>query len=377
MKREKLRLYVIETTLVIFFLFAMIFNETITRTVLAIILLVFMAITVKLVKSGKMNLANNKQIAFLFGGMGIIYVAIIYFLGMITGFYSSTVKLSIWSIINYIIPYIVIIISAEIIRKTVLLKECKYSKIIILIATVMLDVILTTNIYNLKTAKDYFTLISFVIFASIANNLLFNYMIIKHRNMKAIIIYRLITTLYVYIIPITPDIYIFLESIIRMVIPYLIYIIMERTFNKRPQLMTIKERKKSRIITVIVCIIIGFIVMLVSCKFAIGALVIGSGSMTGTIDKGDIIIYERYGKNESVKTGDIIVFKSDDLKIVHRVLDQKLMGEETRYYTKGDANQKQDDGYRTSKDVIGHVKFKIPYIGYLTLLVNNLIGGNK
>ena len=338
----------------------MIFNETITRTVLAIILLVFMAITVKLVKSEKMNLTSNRQIAFLFGGMGIIYVAIIYFLGMITGFYSSTVKLSIWSIFNYIIPYIVIIISAEIIRKTVLLKESKYSKIIILIAMVMLDVILTTNIYNLKTAKDYFTLISFVIFASIANNLLFNYMIIKHRNMKAIIIYRLITTLYVYIIPITPDIY-----------------IIENTFNKRPQLMTIKERKKSRIITVIVCIIIGFIVMLVSCKFAIGALVIGSGSMTGTIDKGDIIVYERYGKNESVKTGDIIIFRSDDLKIVHRVIDQKLMGEETRYYTKGDANQKQDDGYRTSKDVIGQVKFKIPYIGYLTLWVNNLIGGNK
>lgn len=377
MKSEKIRLYVIEITLVIFFLLAMIFNETITRTVLAIILLVFMVITVKLIKSEKMNLTSNKQIAFLFGGMGIIYVAIIYFLGMITGFYSSTVKLSIWSIINYIIPYIVIIISAEVIRKTVLLKESKYSKIIILIATVMLDVILTTNIYNLKTAKDYFTLISFVIFASIANNLLFNYMIIKHRNMKAIIIYRLITTLYVYIIPITPDIYIFLESIIRMVIPYLIYIIIENTFNKRPQLMTIKERKKSRIITVIVCIIIGFIVMLVSCKFAIGALVIGSGSMTGTIDKGDIIVYERYGKNESVKTGDIIIFRSDDLKIVHRVIDQKLMGEETRYYTKGDANQKQDDGYRTSKDVIGQVKFKIPYIGYLTLWVNNLIGGNK
>ena len=377
MKSEKIRLYVIEITLVIFFLLAMIFNETITRTVLAIILLVFMVITVKLIKSEKMNLTSNKQIAFLFGGMGIIYVAIIYFLGMITGFYSSTVKLSIWSIINYIIPYIVIIISAEVIRKTVLLKESKYSKIIILIATVMLDVILTTNIYNLKTAKDYFTVISFVIFASIANNLLFNYMIIKHRNMKAIIIYRLITTLYVYIIPITPDIYIFLESIIRMVIPYLIYIIIENTFNKRPQLMTIKERKKSRIITVIVCIIIGFIVMLVSCKFAIGALVIGSGSMTGTIDKGDIIVYERYGKNESVKTGDIIIFRSDDLKIVHRVIDQKLMGEETRYYTKGDANQKQDDGYRTSKDVIGQVKFKIPYIGYLTLWVNNLIGGNK
>ena len=39
MKSEKIRLYVIEITLVIFFLLAMIFNETITRTVLAIILL--------------------------------------------------------------------------------------------------------------------------------------------------------------------------------------------------------------------------------------------------------------------------------------------------------------------------------------------------
>ena len=32
MKSEKIRLYVIEITLVIFFLLAMIFNETITRT---------------------------------------------------------------------------------------------------------------------------------------------------------------------------------------------------------------------------------------------------------------------------------------------------------------------------------------------------------
>lgn len=377
MKGEKIRVYFIEIALVIFFLFAIIYNEVITKAILAVVLLVFMALTVGLIKSDKRELTNNEQIAFLLGGIGIIYVVIVYMLGMITGFYSSTIKLSTWSIINYIIPYIVIIISSEIIRKTVLLKENKYSKIIMLIAMVMLDVILTTNINNLKTAKDYFTLISFVIFASIAKNLLFNYIIIKHRNVKAVIIYRLITTLYVYIIPITPDIHIFLESVIRMVVPYIIYTIIENVFNKRPQLLTVKERKKSKIVTVIVCIIVALIVMLVSCKFTIGALVVGSGSMTGTINKGDIIILKRYGKNETVNTGDIIVFKSDDVKIVHRVIEKKTMGEQTRYYTKGDANQKQDDGYRTMKDVIGKVKFRIPYIGYLTLFVNNLVGGKK
>ena len=65
------------------------------------------------------------------------------------------------------------------------------------------------------------------------------------------------------------------------------------------------------------------------------------------------------------------------MKIVHRVIDQRLMGEETRYYTKGDANQQEDDGYTERKNIFGKVKAKIPYIGYLTLWINDLIGGKN
>ncbi len=39
--------------------------------------------------------------------------------------------------------------------------------------------------------------------------------------------------------------------------------------------------------------------MVVSCRFRYGTLVIGTGSMTGTINKGDIIIYERYEKRRT------------------------------------------------------------------------------
>ena len=145
MKSEKIRLYIIEIALVIFFLLAMIYNNVITKQILAIVLLVFMAISVILIKSDKMSLANGNQIAMLLGGMGIIYVAILYIIGIFAGFYNSTIKLSMWSISNYIIPYIVIIISTEIIRKRVLLKESKYSKIIILIAMVILDIIISTK----------------------------------------------------------------------------------------------------------------------------------------------------------------------------------------------------------------------------------------
>ena len=125
MKSEKVRLYTIEITLIIFFLLAMIFNNVITRPVIAIVLLVFMVISKLLIKSGKQTLTTSTQITVLLIGIGLIYVILLYMLGIFTGFYTSTVQLSIWSIWNYIIPYIVIIISAENIRKTLLLKEAK------------------------------------------------------------------------------------------------------------------------------------------------------------------------------------------------------------------------------------------------------------
>ncbi|CDD37166.1 peptidase S26B signal peptidase [Clostridium sp. CAG:356] len=371
MKSEKIKIYVIEIALIIFFLLAMIFNKVITRQILAIVLLVFMGITTLLIKTYKMDLTNKRQIILLLTGIGVIYVAVLYLIGIFAGFYNATVKLSLWSIWKYIIPYIVIIISSEMIRKKIVLKEDKISKIIILVIMVMLDVILTTNIYNLNTAKDYFTLVSFVIFASIANNLLFNYIEIQYRNAKAIIIYRIITTVYVYVFPIIPDLYIFLESIIKMVVPYIIYIILENVYSKQKLVVTIETRKKERIISTIVCIITVIIVMLISCKFKYGVLVIGSGSMTGTINKGDIILYEKYKNTDDIKVGNIIVFYEDDIKVIHRIIDQKLMGEETRYYTKGDANQKQDEGYRETKDIIGQVKARIPYMGWFTLWIND------
>lgn len=375
MKNEKIRLYAVELSLIIFLLLAMMFSDIFTRKIISIILLVLMIISVILIKTKKIKSINNKQTTILLSAFGIIYIAIIYIIGIFTGFYKATVQFSLWSILNYIIPYIVIIVSSEIIRKTILLKESKKSQAIILVAMVVLDVILWTNIYNLKTVKDYFTLMTFIVFSSIANNLLYNYIIIKYENWNAIIIYRLITTLYMYIIPFLPDFHIFLEAIIRLIVPYIIYIILEQIngTNKKIKIITAKQKYKEIIITTITFGIVAIIIMLISCEFKFGALTIGSGSMTGTINKGDIILYERYDENEQIKTGDIIVFKSEDLRIVHRVVDQRNLGDEIRYYTKGDANAQEDDGYRTRKDVIGKVNARIPYIGYLTLFVNDIL----
>ena len=201
MRSDKIILYMIELAFMISLLCFVFMSDIFNKITMAVVLLVFMIIVKILVKSDKVKGKYNKKLNITMTVIAITYLAVIYILGIYTGFYNAAIKLTGWSIINHILPYIVIIILTEIIRKDILLKDNKKSNIIILIATVILEVALTTNIYNVKTLTDYYILIGFIIFSSIANNMLYNYIILKYRNCTATIIYRIITTIYVYIIP--------------------------------------------------------------------------------------------------------------------------------------------------------------------------------
>ena len=376
MKKDK-RLIIFEVILLLIIISAMFFNKIITRQILAIILLIYTIFNKVLVKNDKIGYSNSRNFTIMLTIIGLVYVGFLYFLGIFAGFYRSTVQLTLWSIANYIIPFIIIIISSEITRKNLLLRENKILQYIIVIAMVMLDVVINTNIYNLDSVNDYFTLVTFIIISSIANNIFFNYSVKKFRNATAIIIYKIITTLYMYFIPITPDIYIFLESVFKLILPYIMYAIVQTFYGKKEEIISTKHKRRDTVILIISIIIIVLIIMLVSCKFKFGALVVGSASMTGTINKGDIIIYEKYEEEEQVKVGSVIVFNNDDTKIIHRIIDKKTIGGKLIYHTQGDANQTKDEGYRVYEDIYGQVKLRIPYIGYFTLWINDLLGGNK
>ena len=117
--------------------------------------------------------------------------------------------------------------------------------------------------------------------------------------------------------------------------------------------------------------------MLISCQFKYGILVIGSGSMTGTLNKGDAVFYERFDGDKEIDVGDVIIFKQNDKKIVHRVVDKKTVNGEIRYTTKGDANGQNDDDYITNNDVVGVSKFRILYIGYPSIWIRDMYSNQK
>ena len=380
MKTDKLKLYIIEFIILIILFIALFVSNKLSKQILSILLLIALIIIRKIFKKRKILQNNSKEVSHLMILLGLLYIGIFYLLGLF--FYSFNNQMILFSyktIINFIIPYTIIIITSEKIRYILLSQNGKirikntnydYSKALAFIIMVLIDLILYTGVYNITKLDDFLALLGFISFASISCNLFYNYYSNRFGE-NGIILYRMITILYVYIIPIIPNMYIYFRSFLRMLYPYLMYILMENTVSKNSFVESYKNKKRNTIIITVLIIFMTLLTMLISCEFRYGMLVVGSESMTGSINKGDVTIFESY-HNQRIQSGDIIIFKYNDIQMVHRVAEVKTVNNENHYYTKGDINKVNDPEYRLEKDIIGVSLFKIKYIGIPTLWLHSL-----
>lgn len=370
MKKDKL----IDNTLLIVISLATFFNlflpsAEVQRILLTIFLLVYTISIIRLMKFKKIDNINKDKIIILIIGLSIIYILLLYLIGIYVGFYNNSNALSKTNFYNIIIPCIIIIICSEIIRQIFILKQNKKSTIIVTVALVLIEITIYLNMYSIDNLESMLGLIGYVGFSGISTNILCNY-IVKRYGIIPNIIYRIITTIYIYVFGLLPDIYLFFQSVYKIMYPYIIYIIIDNFFEKRTFKRVSKNERISLISLLVSIIIVISIVMLISCKFKYGILVVGSSSMTGMIDKGDAVVFEKYDKQQ-LKKNQIIVFIKDNIKTIHSIENIEVKNDERIYYTKGVHNQQRDDGYRTDKDIIGVVKFKIVNIGWPTIWLNN------
>ena len=370
MKRDRLKIYILEIFLIIILCLALFVSNIFDKKILALVILPIAIITKFLVKKKKAMSFYSRQVTWLLVGFGIIYLFVFYLMGIYFGYYKSPTPFGFKTIINFIIPFTVIVISSEYIRKTLIIQKGKLSKVLLTIAMVSIDLVIYAGVYNVFVLDDMLTILGFILFASIACNLLYNYITFRYGS-KGVIAYRLMTILYAYCIPYIPDIYIFFRSFLRMLYPYIIYLVLEYTYSKSNFATAYKDRKKNLISTAVLVVIMSLLIALISCRFRFGILVIGSGSMKGTMNQGDAVVYEQY-HNQELKKDEIIIFYKENIKLVHRIINIENTNGEIRYYTKGDANTTADSGYITKKDILGTTIFKIKYIGYPTLWLRDL-----
>lgn len=98
-----------------------------------------------------------------------------------------------------------------------------------------------------------------------------------------------------------------------------------------------------------------------------------SGSMETQISAGDIVVVKQIDAS-TLKKGDIIAFKENDIVITHRIDEVVQEGEEIKYITKGDNNNTQDIGYVLPEQVEGIFKFKVSRLGNLAMFIQTPVG---
>ena len=370
MKADKIKIYISEITLLIILSFALFVPNIFNKTMILFLLTIYAIIVNYIIKKRKTDSVNSKKVILLMILLATIYLVSYYLLGLYFGYNEATYKIGISTIVNYIIPMAVIIISTETLRKIYIMQNERNITILAFIICVLIDILIYKNIYNLLENKDIVEKISFILATSVAYNLLYIY-ITKRYDIKANIYYKLITILYIYIIPYIPNINMFFYSVLNIIYPYIIYQVLEYTFTKDNMVIALTDKRKRIVSTGIIFTLAIILVMLISCQFKYGLIVVGSGSMTGVVNKGDMAFIERYdSKNDEINVGQIIVFKKNDIKIIHRVIEKIQSDGETKYITKGDVNPKRDEGYITDDDILAIYKYRIAYIGYPSIWLN-------
>ncbi|GEM_PF-4460166 len=93
-------------------------------------------------------------------------------------------------------------------------------------------------------------------------------------------------------------------------------------------------------------------------------VVVTSESMEPTLKVGDLVFLT----HDEPSIGDVIVYKHGNIYIIHRLIGEK----DGKYVTKGDnpaTNPSPDPRDVYPEDVVGVAKVRVPYLGYLVIII--------
>ena len=372
------KILIVEIILLVCLLFNSFVFKIANMYVISGIMLPFLILMIVLNGFEKDNYRYKKDVLLNIIIFLLMYYFITYFLGLFSGFVKSSYSLSFINIIKNTFPVIVLILISELMRYVLFNKTKRNLPCLIIgcLLFVMVDVNTMVHIYDVKTALGITKMICLVVFPSITKNIFLTYLTMKV-GYKNGIIYRLITELSTYLLPIFPDFGEYINVLLKTVLPIAIMARLNNMFNY----YSVRKIKDSRynnrklVLYSVITFALLTIVLLTSGLFTYQALTIGSGSMSPAIEKGDVIVL-RSMKNEEarkIKKGDVLVYNHDNKIIVHRVIKKSNNGETISFKTKGDYNNAKDSWTVKQEDVIGIVKFRIRWIGMPTVALNELL----
>lgn len=319
---------------------------------------------------------DYKYKILLIAGLAFVLQSILFLIGTKTGYianYSSIFKNYIEK--NMVLTVFLIILVREVVRYLILNVRAATKmqsiliNVLLVVMCILVDISISTKIYTFTSFTLVYEFVALFLIPSAAKNILLNYLSIIG-GYPITYIYILIMDLYIYFIPVSPKLNMLLESVILLVFPYIVYNYVKKLNNKKT-IIKKKEKRKNKVVSLISSIVFILLVCLVSREFKYSMIGIGSESMTGTINKGDAIIYKRNDERENL-INKVIVYKRKDIMIVHRVTKTYTIDGKYVFQTKGDANESADNWLVEEENVLGTVEWRIPLIAWPSVLLSEI-----
>ena len=366
-------LYTSYTILVFLPFLALFMSQESIRYSLAVLLVPAAAAVWLLIKKRSILSFNRREVLGLMVAIGFLYVSLYFVSGIFFGFGRTGRSFS-SSFFTYIFPLTAIIIAIEIIRTIALAQSNRWITALSYIVCTSSEVLALSKASSVLTFNNFMDVVGLTLFPALTANLLYHFLSRRY-GAAPVIAYRSIITLFPYFFARLPQLPDSLYSFAKVVFPILVMLFIGGLYDRKRSYAAVKRNRWNIVVSAVSLVVMISIVMLVSCQFRYGALVVGSESMTGEINKGDVVLYERYD-DQPILEGQVIVYRSSKILVIHRVVAVNNIDGVTRYYTKGDANENIDAGFVTSSDILGLTNVKIPYVGYPSVWLRSLFSRN-
>ena len=309
--------------------------------------------------------------------IGLAFV-VMYGLGFVVGFLKNAYSRSFLTLLDNIVAPIIVIILSEIFRYVVLWanRDKKYIAVLYTILLTVFEIAISIRTLQVQDISLLFGQFATVLLPITIKNAVLSYLC-YNIGYRVPLFYRLIVDIYIFLVPIVPDIGDYLHSMVFIALPSLIYIAAFTIIDEhleQPQYIFSKENFSIWDIPLAAIVII--LAALISGFFPHYMIGVGSDSMRPKINKGDALILKKVHE-EPLKKGDVVAYKKGKKVIVHRIVEVHDEKGTVYYVTKGDANNATDPAEVKQSQVQGIVKIRIPYIAYPTVWLSEYFNSRK
>lgn len=311
----------------------------------------------------------------------IIYYIIYCLAGLVYGYNTNPLANDIINIIKNIFFIFLVIILQEYVRSKLI--NSTQNIVVYAIVTILFAILRInySNFFNnFVNGETIFKYLSSVVFVQIIISCLSTYLCSIGGN-KINYAFVIPTNLIALFLPIFPDLDWFLSTLAESILVLAIFLVVnyEHTIKvSRFSRRDIKKMSPYRLVPtlVVALILITFIAGLQPYK----PVAVMSNSMVSAFRRGDVVISKKIKKNkiDTLQVGDVLEYALDKSTIMHRIIEIKYDKEGKKIFiTKGDNNNMADQEPVTEEQVKGIVKFSIPFLGYPSVLLSEIVFSKK